>query len=86
MESGSAGKDLELIMGGRSVGVWCATGKTSQRLCQIAYRTLDDPAVSQTLFPRLARKYDFKIRILHILKYLTSGLLEEKFLLKPILL
>lgn len=43
---------------------------------------LDDPAVSQTLFPRLARKYDFKIRVLHISKYfLMSGLLVEKFLL-----
>lgn len=35
----------------------------------IAYRTLGDPAVSLTFFPKLARRYDFKIRVLYISKW-----------------
>lgn len=40
----SAGRDLELLLGGGSIGVWRATGETSQSICQIACRTLSDLA------------------------------------------
>lgn len=73
LENNSAGKDLGLIREGRAAGAWCAAEKTCQHLCHIVSRTLGDPAVSQTLFPKLAGRYDFKIRILYISKRFFEG-------------